>query len=497
LLTTFRQHAFEGILNADEVKVWKVLVAFLEPSTYKEVATAATTTQQQPRTRLSTTDVRALVAAGVAEPAEDGERLFTGAFTVDEGDKGRRRCIHHPRMANDMLRVPRLRLPSLSVLMECVGRYGYCSGFDYTSYYYQFEIPKGTRNYFCFGCEDGTVWRLTRLPMGVSFACAFANFVTSVVAARAAGDGVSFLTYIDNVIFFAHTAQDARAAETRFVRLSAELGLTIGDRASAATSGTFIGYDIDLTKKTIRNAERPTKKFLALDPAALVTCRDILRFFGALFSLLRLQPEVLARNFFLLKYYRRVCNKIQGGAGAHLDSRTAIWPSLFSALGTLTRFLAGRPVASAAAQEAPTLHIASDASDLGFGFSALGADGRTVHGGRRWDDVEQQQHINEKELRAVLLVARALRLERRADRIVWLIDNTTALHSANRRYSKIFNFNEILADIGREFPGFFACVRFVWTPSRLNPADGPSRLVSADTAPVWAEYLAYAQQQAV
>ena len=476
LTQTIDLRRFTGILTSEQSRVWDDLKKYFTPEFY-----AGTSAEQHrlPTLSLSAMDANDLLAAGVAEPTHS-PKLFCNAFTVNELAKSRRRCIHHPKTINDSTEIPRIRLPNSADLAKLATRHECVFAADYTAFYYQFELPPEIRDFFCFTAADGRTLRLTRLPMGVSFACALAHFVSTVIADKVSSPHTS-LTYIDNTIFFGSRVDLARTRKN-FLQLTAFLGVTVGECSDVDESAAFIGYEIDTKTKTLRNSEKTTRKFLDIDVSSITTLRRALQWFGKVMGLCRIHPEFLAQSFFLLKFYRRLCNKVQ--QGAYLDNEITIWPSLAPSVQRLQQALGARRVVHLRDNTEQTTFVASDASDYGFGFSLVRSD-TVFHWGRPWSSHERSLHINEKELLAVLLTLRVINPED-SEHFLWILDNTTALATSCRGYSATKSLNDIMASVFREFPHFVQRTRFLWVESAANPSDGPSRgTFSFDPRDAW------------
>jgi len=476
---------FAACISEQQQQIWRSLLHFFRPAFFENLLQG--TAPAASKKRLAPSDVSALVSCGVAEPCSC-PLSFCAAFTVDELAKWRRRCIHHPGNINDRTDIPTARLPTLDDVrrlaldIQVHGDDAALGAVDFASFYYQFELPVEIRDYFAFLDENGNVFRLTRLPMGVSFAVGIAHFVSSCVAEAAASEQVSHLVYIDNIIFGGSTTAVA-AALARLRELCRRIGLTIGDDSGVTKCTNFIGFEIDTNDFTIRNAASTTAKFAVVDPWGLATKRDLLRWFGSLFGLCRLCPGMLADQFFALKQYRRVAASVQKGDS--LDSAACLWPSLRASLQQLILALGDRPkIPVFAVAQGTTSWIASDASNVGFGFSVVEASGRVWHGGSPWNVEEAALHINCKELLSLFLSAHIVDLRARPH-VVWFVDNTTTAAAVRNGYSASEGINDVLRWIHRDFPCFPSRVRVRWVPSAFNPADGPSRLNFDDTTPVW------------
>ena len=429
-------------------------------------------------------DANVLVATGVASKTDAPVSL--SAFVVAEFAKRRRRCIHHPRIFNEHLEVPRIRLPGVAALRRLVCDSDCFFTADFTSFYYQFDISAVSK-YFVFEDADGQRYRLLRLPMGLSVSCSIAQFVSRILSLRASeAAGTLSAAYIDNVLF-GGTASAIARVRTEFLRLAKEVGLTVGDMSGPATSVEFTGLVLDAHAKTIALSTRGLDKIRELDFKGVTTRRQALHLFGVLFSASRIHPEYFAEFFFGVRFYRRMCSDIQHGRS--IDEPFTVWPALYpSFTRTCQRLLENVPVP--VMTQGDILVLATDASSVGFGYSVHGDS--EARGGGRWLAADADRHINEKELLAVVFALKALSPPM-SHKLVILVDSTVAFHALRKGYSASPGVNQVCAEIWGLIPKTTA-LDLRWIPSVANPADPPSRgsfqwdSINAKWIELYAEY---------
>lgn len=281
---------------------------------------------QVPLSKLSPEEVATLREFGKLTPHQGPIRSFAKCWLLPQPSKRVRRPIMEPFINDTMLRdlLPKLHMPSrLERRAQTVGA-KFQAEFDFSAYYDQLEIPGPLRSCFVIRTKsvDGRdeLWQLTRLPMGVRFAVAVAQYVTWTVTEPIA----KFCsTCIDNVRITASTPEEFVMAVRTFVRRCDEIGATLNDRDSWNISDdellnrghtnwvgpvNFVGEEY--RKETVAN----TEKCMLHLPAAFALVQDsrvtTRRRFAALIGLIIYMTHTVnigLHNFFsLLRAYARL-----------------------------------------------------------------------------------------------------------------------------------------------------------------------------------------------
>ena len=195
--------------------------------------------------------------------------------------------------------------------------------------------------------------------------------------------------------------------------------------------------------------------------------RDILTYFGKLFSLLAPFPQLLANSFYVLKFYRRVASEVNKDLSS-LDRERVIWPSLTRRLAYLEAVCRSRPYFFAVSTTSTVAIVATDASSSGFGASILFDSSRSMRvWGQTWSHDEFGFHINLKEAMAILKTVEKFRI---CHPVLWLIDNSAVFFALKKGYSASLGLNNLVKKINA-----YGHFKFCLVKSKANPADFPSR----------------------
>ena len=470
---TLNMSKFEKILSPIERLVWDEISIFIKSETYLEQLARDGRKRKVVTSLFSQQDVVAMQEAGVATrvPASD-DLVYSNTFSVDETAKRRRRAINHVAQLNDTAPVATIRLPGLRELKAaCAGAdHAFCA--DAQSWYYQIEIPEHLRRFFAFKSGDES-YVLNRLPMGASFACAIGHFITTIVANLAAKglSRVQVLTYIDNYCFLGNK-RDLETARRNLRRITQTLGITVNEE-EISHKFDFIGFTVDLTDRTLTNSEKTISKCLEVVPESCTTRRQILGMFGRLLSCLRIHPWALTQSFYVLKFHRRISAE---SAQHGLDEARTIWPCLTRKLMYLRRVVSSRIQESLDIPHEVDAVIASDASDVGIGWSVCTQNG-VSNTSRRLTPAEEKLPIH---VREAIALYESLRRIRRS-RIFILTDNACLYWGLMNGYSRSYLLNVWLDRITTAVRQLQLTVIGVsWIDSAHNPADAPSRLAPTD-----------------
>lgn len=203
-------------------------------------------------------DLKHLVSQKTFTHPNHYSTLFNAVFTVPKSDGHSSRLIFDGRLVNSLIeksgiRVPPTPLPPLSELIHRHLPFKIRATLDAMSMFYQFRVESkslqallgfklgGTRGNFCpllFGV----------LPMGLSFAPAFAQHVSMYMLDRVRqkieGHGVTYVldVWIDNFIISASTDELCQALVREVQQIAMYLGLRLKPCVTSGSGG--IGIDI-------------------------------------------------------------------------------------------------------------------------------------------------------------------------------------------------------------------------------------------------------------
>ena len=212
------------------------------------------------RSRLPLDHSQELIRVGYIKARPPGGNLKAACplFPVGRPD-GKFRLIWDGRGLNAIIRRPpptylpplhedidALTAPNVSTLWAC----------DFTSWFVQLRTCRKVAHTYFNTARGATLWQMTGVPMGLSWAPVVAQAVTITLvreATRACGKApISARAYIDNVATAFNNVDDQTAWVTSFLKVCTHFGADI--KPSSITSGATIewrGLVIDLNSQTV------------------------------------------------------------------------------------------------------------------------------------------------------------------------------------------------------------------------------------------------------
>lgn len=228
---------------------------------------------QVPAAKFRADQLKKLEAAGkiesVGEPT--GPVPWVAGFLVAEMAKRRLRPIFEPSV-NPFVVAPHLAYPSRLERRHRVKNCKYLWQFDYSAYFDQFGLSEEAKDLLYLKNIDElgktTWWRLSRLPMGATWAPFVAQVVTDIICSFAPS---KFTTMIDNVRLQADNPKEFAFLFRTFVERCTRVGITLNDKAEI--DKLLSGSDVQLAAAGARAAQGP---FVFLGEESLMTDHGIM-----------------------------------------------------------------------------------------------------------------------------------------------------------------------------------------------------------------------------
>lgn len=331
-------------------------------------------------------------------------------------------------------------------------QYGAC--FDLQASYFQVELPRNTL--FTFLGEDGNVYGLNRLPMGISTAPELMQIVTSTLAGDPIFCAPKFRAtamvdvWIDNVMY-SGSKEKVEQSVVAFKQSVADAKATLNNTESTGCTRNldFIGMQFNFADGTIDLATKNKAKINAMDfsVGSRMRISDLETATARLMYASSVLGVRLAKYYYAIKFLRRKLSELN----RETASRDDIVRIPESSLETYRRWLDdvknSPPRKMPAMTGRPRFTMWSDASLSGWGAVLINeATQRVAVVAGRWSAEEAMLHINILEARAVLLALERFTIIDNAI-IQPKIDNTSVIGSLRKGLSNSADLSEYITTI--------------------------------------------------
>lgn len=444
-------------------------------------------------------DALIAVGNGLAVRLPKGTPITCHAFSVLEdklkfNDKNsqlpqlvtRRRCIDWARRFNDETAAEYKSAVDLrhhsNYFRRCNAECG--ATFDLKASFYQVLLPRFDQ--FTFLAEDGEIYGLTRMPMGISTAPEIMQILMSTLAGDpifvkpAFAAKVMVDVWIDNVMF-SGTSTKVRAQERIFVERAAAAKATINhnDSAVAGNEQTFIGIVFDFKNNTIDWSAKTLYKIGQLSFGEQMVLGDLESAVSRLMYASSIKAVKLSSYYWAIKLMRRLLSDVNRGERRREDT-IMVPKSALEHLRSWKADLLRTPKRKIPDEGISDYTLYSDASNIGWGAVLIDkTTQQTWVTGERWNPKLVDAHINVKEAAALRLGLSAF-IILQGKTVEPLIDNTSALGAIAKGYSPSLALNEELVALNTTL----SCLKITlrrptYVKSSQNPADFWSRNFSS------------------
>lgn len=319
--------------------------------------------------------------------------------------------------------------------------------FDLKAGFFQLKLP--SPKLFTFVDEEGNVFGLSRLPMGICTAPELMQMVTSTLA----GDPLHVLpkfksqattdVWIDNVLFTG-SAKRVEASTAEFRKTVNECAATINWKDSEVTNNEldFIGMRFDFANHTVAMTDKNRAKIDRMSFATEMVFSKVETAVARLMYASSVTGVHLSKYYFALKFIRRRLSDLNRG-NVTRASVVKIPPSV------LEIFEKWRQEVLNSKPRRPPTHVGrhshtmfTDSSKIGWGavlIDDVTQQVRVVAG--KWSTEEAQLHINVLEAKAVSKAMESFEgIE--GSCVNLRIDNTSVVATVGKGYSKSRELNE-------------------------------------------------------
>ena len=410
--------------------------------------------------------------------------LYHSAFLVPKSTPGEGRlCTNCKDTINHLIRrIPwPCDLARRNHLLQTVLSWNYASLYDFTSFFFQFEL--GTAVQPWFGIRQKSFKAvMTRPPQGFSPMPAAAQCTTDALLW-----GLPGLGHIDNIILGGMTLEALEHTKVTFLERCDGCRMALKERTSPCQQVFHhLGLQFDLQQKRYRLipewAERTSRLLLDISDIASTPLQLPLRVLwtalGCIFWSCYILDIILARYWATMQFTRR--NAVRTSQDIHLwDSPTSLPPSVIVEWRQLHTIIGLNEWRSPPALPTDILQcrslVACDSCELSAGMCAESFNDNilpTHHHIAWWPWPEHTQKLSMPCLEGLACIRTGEEiLSQLAEPILWLDDCAPFLKALRKGFSSAPELNSIVRAL-RALP---QKIRWQWVPTHLMPADALSR----------------------
>ena len=388
--------------------------------------------------------------------------FYSRVFTVPKPGKKERRFIIDLRHLNQHLNTPHVKFERLKDVLMLIHQGDFLTSVDLTDAYYHLPVNKQFRRYLRFAVKDQQsrtqVYEFVGLPMGLSVSPAAFTKLMKLPLTLLREQGTTVTAYLDDWLIVAKTKEEAAVHTKRVIKILQEFGFCIHMKKSELEpeqKRKFLGMDLDTTTMTVSvptSKLQTILKILVLTQRKIqhkenTTARELASLVGKINALSPAIQEV--------RLHKAQLNRVKTQAVHRQGWLTTVsWtPQAIKEVDFWTKnikLLAETGCCWSLTNPEWTLH--TDASDTGFGGTITRSDQPTPTNQKVWGTWTKQevaQHINHRELLAVLKVLHhfVLTMNLTNTTIKVMSDNIVTVAYLNKTGGRIPELNYIMTPI--------------------------------------------------
>ena len=414
-----------------------------------------------PVSKLSNEDIRVMTERDLIEPVstEDIPKGCVGlVFCVAEESKTRRRLVHDTLTPNvELSEDPSVSFTPIPELLKQANRFKYACTFDFSSYYYQFELAPEVRSFFAFKVGD-LFYRMKRLPMGFKLACKMAQLASKFLSENPFDVRVE--VYIDNIMFLGNDREEVARAREYFLEKCKRYNVTLSEDSGVQTFAVFRGIHFDLSSHTVALKESYPVQFRSLDFSVTQTWAWWRSTIGKVIYALQILQVPLCRIFLLLKLLAK-------NVLTNPSKKMCVSDAIRKQATSISQVIAKNTPRPVYEENVDTKILITDAAlSTQMWGSVLVTQSKVLLASGYLESVES---INVAELEAVQ--KSIVRFNLRVHTLRVLSDNASTIFWLKNGWAPHFYANTILQRIFVHVKRIFP----LYVPSGLNPADPLSR----------------------
>ena len=375
--------------------------------------------------RLLSEEVQSLLLKRVIEeipPTQSTPGFYSRLFLVAKKTGGMRPVIELS-VLNSYLSVPHFKMETNRSIRACILPGMLTTKLDLSDAYFHIPISLATRKFLRF-VWNNKVYQFLAVPFGLAVAPQVFTRVFQTVIVHLHTLSIQAHSYLDDSLLKEFDSEILSRHTFLFIRLLLDLGFLISWKKSQILPSQdflFLGEhyrtDLGLIFPPEEKFQSLCQKILIFSNSPLVTARQFSQLLSFLNSLADVVPlgrlHIRPLQFFLQE---------------HWDSASQVWEALVPILPVLLPHLdwwthrENVLTGVALLHPVPSLTLYTDSSLQGWGAFL---EGKSVSG--VWSLVQQQEHINLLEMRAVLLALQHFKTLLVSKAVVLATDNTTVV----------------------------------------------------------------------
>ena len=382
-------------------------------------------TSDKEKFRLLSEEVQSLLLKRVIEeipPTQSTPGFYSRLFLVPKKTGGMRPVIDLS-ILNSYLSVPHFKMETNRSIRTCILPGMLTTKLDLSDAYFHIPISLASRKFLRF-VWNNKVYQFLAVPFGLAVAPQVFTLVFQTVIAHLHTLSIQAHSYLDDSLLKEFDSEILSRHTFLFIRLLLDLGFLISwKKSQILPSQDFLFFgehyrtDLGLIFPPEEKFQSLCQKILIFSNSPSVTARQFSQLLGFLNSLADVVPlgrlHIRPLQFFLQE---------------HWDSASQVWEALVPILPVLLPHLdwwthrENVLTGVALLHPVPSLALYTDSSLQGWGAFL---EGKSVSG--VWSLVQQQEHINLLEMRAVLLALQHFKTLLVSKAVVLATDNTTVV----------------------------------------------------------------------
>ena len=382
-------------------------------------------TSDKEKFRLLSEEVQSLLLKSVIEeipPTRSTPGFYSRLFLVPKKTGGMRPVIDLS-ILNSYLSVPHFKMETNRSIRACILPGMLTTKLDLSDAYFHIPISLASRKFLPF-VWNNKVYQFLAVPFGLAVAPQVFTRVFQTVIAHLHTLSIQAHSYLDDSLLKEFDSEILYRHTFLFIRLLLDLGFLISWKKSQILPSQDFLFLGEHYRTDLGLIFPPEEKFQSL-------CQKILIFSNS--------PSVMARQFsqllgflnslaYVVPLGRLHIRPLQFFLQEHWDSASQVWEALVPILPVVLPHLdwwtrrENVLTGVALLHPVPSLTLYTDSSLQGWGAFLEGKSASGV-----WSLVQQQEHINLLEMRAVLLALQHFKTLLVSKAVVLATDNTTVV----------------------------------------------------------------------